>query len=335
MMRPMPTARASRDIVVVAFSAFQILDVTGPTEVFSQAARLVATPSGAPAYRIAVVAKKAGRVRSSSGVELVVEGFSAPPKRCDTLVVAGGQGTRSAVDDTRLVAWIDAAAGRARRVASVCTGAFLLARAGRLKGRRATTHWESCERLAKGFPDVTVEPDRIFVKDGNVYTSAGVTAGIDLALALVAEDHGRPLALRVARELVVFLQRPGGQSQFSAQLATQVGDREPLSDVRAWIEEHLAGDLSVPALARRAGMSPRNFARRFGEEVGETPARYVQAARLDAARRRLEESRHGLEKIAVDCGLGSADAMRRAFVAALSTTPSSYRARFWTKGRQS
>lgn len=327
--------RRGREIVVVAFPAFQILDVTGPTEVFSQAARLVAASSTESAYRVLVVAQKSGRVRSSSGVELVAKGFSRVPARFDTLVVAGGAGTRRVVGDARLIEWIDGAAGRARRVASVCTGAFLLAQAGRLRGRHATTHWDSCGRLAARFPDVTVEPDRIFVKDGNVYTSAGVTAGIDLALALVAEDHGRSLALQVARQLVVFLQRPGGQSQFSAQLATQTGDREQLADVRAWIEEHLPDDLSVPVLARRAGMSSRNFARRFAEEIGKTPARYVQAARLDAARRRLEESRHGLEKIAADCGLGSADSMRRAFVAALSTTPSSYRARFWTKGTPS
>jgi transcriptional regulator GlxA family with amidase domain len=331
----MSARQKSRDIVVVAFPAFQILDVTGPTEVFSQAARIVATSSSAPAYRIVVVAKRAGPMRSSSGVEIVTKSFSDAPKRCDTLVVAGGLGTRRAVFDTRLIDWIHGAAGRARRVASVCTGAFLLAQSGRLTGRRATTHWESCERLKRGFPDVTVEPDRIFVKDGNVYTSAGVTAGIDLALALVAEDYGRELALHVARELVVFLQRPGGQSQFSAQLATQAGDKDQLADVRAWIENHLPDDLSVPVLARQAGMSPRNFARRFSEEVGATPARYVQAARLDAARRRLEESRHGLERIAADCGLGSADSMRRAFVGALSTTPSDYRARFWTKGKPS
>jgi transcriptional regulator GlxA family with amidase domain len=331
----MSAVRKTRDIVVVAFPAFQILDVTGPTEVFSQAARILASSSKAPPYRVAVVANRAGPLRSSSGVELVAKGFSDAPKRCDTLVIAGGQGTRRAVFDAGLIEWIEGAAGRARRVASVCTGAFLLAQSGRLKGRRATTHWGSCERLQRGFPDVTVEPDRIFVKDGNVYTSAGVTAGIDLALALVAEDHGRQLALEVARELVVFLQRPGGQSQFSVQLATQLGDKDQLADLRAWIESHLPDNLSVPALARQAGMSPRNFARRFSEQIGVTPARYVQAARIDAARRRLEESRHGLERIAADCGLGSADSMRRAFVGALSTTPSDYRARFWTKGKPS
>ena len=282
--------RKTRDIVLVAFPDFQVLDVTGPSEVFAQAARLLSPSTAVPAYTLHVAAPKSGPVRASSGIELVAAGLPNVPSRPDTLIVAGGKGTRTSVSDARFVAWIGRASGRARRVASVCTGAFLLAGAGRLNGRRATTHWDSCGRLARLFPEVTVEPDRIFVKDGNVYTSAGVTAGIDLALALVAEDHGRRLALQVARQLVVFLQRPGGQSQFSAQLATQASDAEPLGDVRAWIEDHLSSDLSVPMLARKAGMSSRNFARRFVEEVGSTPARYVLSARLDAARRRLEES---------------------------------------------
>lgn len=323
-----------RDVVVLAVPDFQILDVTGPTEVFSQATRLLEEAGGRTApYRLHVVAEAEGPTRSSSGIEIVCGGLRRAPARADTFVVAGGRGTRRETQNRPLLAWIRGAAAGARRVCSVCTGALLLAEAGLLDGRRATTHWDSCGVLASRYSRVRVEPDRIFVRDGSVYTSAGVTAGIDLALSLVAEDHGRSLALQVARQLVVFLQRPGGQSQFSAPLSAQAGDSEPLSELRSWIEDHLHGDLSVPMLARRAGMSPRNFARRFVTEVGETPARYVQTARLDAARRRLEESRHGLDRIAEECGLGSADSLRRAFVSALSTTPSDYRARFSTKGR--
>jgi transcriptional regulator GlxA family with amidase domain len=246
------------------------------------------------------------------------------------LVISGGRGTRAASEDTALVDFVAATARRAGRVASVCSGAFLLAAAGVLDGRRATTHWQECERLASQHPTVSVEPDRIFVRDGNLYTSAGVTAGIDLALALVAEDHGRGLALEVARQLVVFLQRPGGQSQFSTQLSTQAEDGESLSELRAWIEDHVGDDLSVPALARRAKMSPRTFARHFMATLGITPARYVAAVRLDAARRRLEESTHGLDRIAADCGIGTSESLRRLFAATLGTTPSEYRERFST-----
>lgn len=331
----MSAARTVRDVVVVSFPDFQILDVTGPSEVFSQATRLLEDDGRRDAYRLHFVARKGGRVTASSGLEVSCSETSTAPSRIDTLIVAGGRGSRTAVKDPAFVDWVRRAADRSRRVTSVCTGAFLLARAGLLDGRRATTHWNSCERLARAHPSVRVEPNLIYVKDGNVFTSAGVTAGIDLALALVAEDYGRALALRVARELVVFLKRPGGQSQFSTQLTTQLSDSEPLTEILGWIENHLSDDLSVPALARRAGMSARNFARRFTEEVGKTPARYVLTARIDAARRRLEESQHGLERIATDCGLGSADSMRRIFVAALSTTPSDYRARFSTRDRQS
>jgi transcriptional regulator GlxA family with amidase domain len=197
-----------------------------------------------------------------------------------------------------------------------------------LDGRRATTHWEWCATLAKRYPKVAVAADPIFVKDGNVYTSAGVTAGMDLALALVEEDHGRDVALEVARQLVMFLRRPGGQSQFSAQLAVQTADREPLRELQAWITEHPDGDCSVPALARRVAMSPRNFARVFTREVGMTPARFVESVRIEAARRRLEESVHGVESVAASCGFGTAESMRRAFLRTLRVPPAAYRHRF-------
>jgi transcriptional regulator GlxA family with amidase domain len=220
------------------------------------------------------------------------------------------------------------AAQRARRIVSVCTGAFVLAELGLLDGRRATTHWDSCARLAERYPAVRVESEPIFVRDGHVYTSAGVTAGIDLALALIEEDLGREAALAIARGLVLFLRRPGNQAQFSAQLAHQAADREPLREVQRFIAEHPGRDLSAEALAQRASMSVRHFARCFRAQVGMTPARYVEQARLEAARRRLIESSDGVERVAADCGFGSSESLRRAFVRRLAVTPSDYRTRF-------
>jgi transcriptional regulator GlxA family with amidase domain len=322
-----------RDVVAVAFHDFQILDVVGPLEVFSQANRILEDADRTPAYRVHVVALAGGPLLASSGLSLLAAPLRAAPDRYDTLVVSGGSGTREAAQNARLVDFIRQQPARARRITSVCSGALLLARAGLLDGRRATTHWGNCADLARFFPRVRVEPDRIFVKDGAFYTSAGVTAGIDLALALVAEDHGKKVALEVARQLVVFLQRPGGQSQFSAQMAAQAADSDPIAEVVSFVEDHLQTDLSVPVLARRAAMSPRHFARTFGAELGTTPARYVHTARLAAARRRLEESAHGLERIAEEAGFGTTETLRRAFVAELGITPSEYRSRFGAKGK--
>jgi len=217
-------------------------------------------------------------------------------------------------------------------VGSVRTGSFILAAAGLLDTRRATTHWAHCHDLAAQYPQVAVDADPIFVRDGNVYTSAGVTAGMDLALALVEADYGRDVALAVARQLVMFLTRPGGQSQFSTQLAVQAADRRPLRDLQVWIADHLTADLSVPALAGRAAMSPRNFARVFVTEVGMTPAHYVERVRVEAARRRLEESADGMELVAQRCGFGSAEVMRRAFMRHVRVAPAAYRSRFRSAG---
>jgi transcriptional regulator GlxA family with amidase domain len=316
---------------MVAFPGAQILDVTGPLEVFSSAARLLTARRGLaiPAYRVAILATRAGSVRCSSGLELVAErALRTVRGPIDTLLVAGGEGTAAALRDRELVQWLRAVAPRVRRLGSVCSGSFVLAEAGLLDGRRATTHWQWCATLAKQYPAVLVDPDPIFVRDGNVYTSAGVTAGMDLALALVEEDHGRDLALEVARQLVMFLRRPGGQSQFSAQLAVQTADREPLRELQAWIAEHPDADLSVPALAQRVAMSPRNFARVFAREVGMTPARFVESVRVEAARRRLEESAHGVDSVASACGFGTAESMRRAFRRTLRVPPAAYRHRF-------
>ena len=313
---------------MLAFPGAQIIDVTAPLEVFAMAAQGFAQ-RGMAGYRLQVAAPRRGPVEMSSGLRVMADlALHELRGEMDTFFVAGGEGVRAALRDRRLVALVARAAARARRVASVCTGAFLLAEAGLLAGRRATTHWGSCEQLARTYPDVRVEPDRIFVRDGAVYTSAGVTAGMDLALALVEEDAGRELALAVARRLVVFLKRPGGQSQFSAQLAAQLAERPPLRDLQLWIQEHPDAGHTVESLARRAAMSPRHFARVFTQELGVTPARYVERVRVEAARRRLEEGRAGVEQVAARCGFGSPETMRRAFLRTVRISPSEYRRRF-------
>ena len=246
----------------------------------------------------------------------------------DTLLVSGGDGRVEASKDERIKDFLRRSSLTARRYGSVCTGAFLLAEAGLLGGRRVTTHWAYCGVLAAQFSDISVDPDPIFVRDGNVITSAGVTAGIDLALALVEDDLGRDPALEVARHLVVFLRRPGNQAQFSTQLAAQLAHRAPLRDVQQWIADNPAADLSVPALASRASLSPRQFARAFAAEVGMPPGRYVDRIRLETARRRLEDTADGVEQTARACGYGTPEAMRRAFMRALGVSPGEYRRRF-------
>jgi transcriptional regulator GlxA family with amidase domain len=210
----------------------------------------------------------------------------------------------------------------------VCTGAFLLAEAGLLDGLRVTTHWSAAALLQQRYPQLRVDPDPIWIREGRIWTSAGVTSGMDLALALVEDDLGRDLALAIARRLVLFLKRPGGQSQFSAQLATQLADRTPLRDLQGWIAEHPGADLSVEALAHRVAMSPRHFARVFTQQVGRTPARFVEESRVEAARRRLEESDDAIEAVAERCGFGSPETMRRAFLRVLRVNPAAYRSRF-------
>ncbi|MFG2909410.1 GlxA family transcriptional regulator [Kitasatospora sp. NPDC048286] len=313
----------ARNVVIVLFEGVQSLDVTGPLEVFAGAGKASGQPD---AYRVTTASPGGGPVRSHSGLRLLPDADLAEVGPVHTLLVPGGEGTKLA--DPALVARIRELAGRAERVVSVCTGAFLLAEAGLLAGRRATTHWAYGEELARRFPDVEVDPDPIHVRDGNVATSAGVTAGIDLALALVEEDLGRETALLVARHLVVFLRRPGNQAQFSTQLAAQVAARQPLREVQRWIAEHPEGDLSVEALACRSALSPRHFARAFAAEVGVTPGRYVDGVRLEAARRLLEDTDDGVEEIARSCGYGTPEAMRRAFVRALAAPPAEYRRRF-------
>jgi transcriptional regulator GlxA family with amidase domain len=313
-----------RRIVIFTFAGGQSLDVSGPLEVFAATQRF-----GRSAHcRVEVVGPRAGIVRMSSGLGLEASAALAAVRGpVDTFVVAGGEaeGIQAVIADELLLHHVRRVASRSRRVASVCSGAFVLAAAGLLDGRRATTHWSACDALERLYPSVTVERDPIFVRDGNVATSAGVTAGIDLALALVEEDAGHAVAMEIARRLVVFLKRPGGQAQFSTALAAQTADRDGLGDTLAWVTDHLAADLSVGALATRAAMSPRHFARVFRASLGTTPARYVERVRLEAARRRLEETDAGVEAVARECGFGTAETMRRAFVRTLQLAPSEYR----------
>lgn len=325
-------AMRARHVVLVAFPGVESLDVVGPLEVFTGAQRLLEqTGREDRGYRVTVAARGGGAIRSLSGLALLPDAdLDGPLEPIDTVMVAGGEGTRPVNVDPGLVDWLRDTAPRARRVASVCTGAFLLAEAGLLDGRRAVTHWAACESLARRFPAVRVEPDPIYVRDGSIATSAGVTAGMDLALAFVEEDLGRDAALTIARWLVLFLHRPGNQSQFSVQLSAQFADRAILRDLQHWMADHPDADLSVEAMADRVGMSPRNFARRFHREVGVTPGRYVERLRLEAARRRLEESDDPVEWIAAACGYGTAETMRRGFVRSLTVAPTEYRRRFRT-----
>ncbi len=322
---------APRPLALLVFPRFQPLDAVGPLEGFQAAneAWALAHPSDPPPYAAALVAHEAGPVPTASGTALVAtRGLAQMRGPLDTLLVAGGLGTADALADRALVRWIRSQAPRARRVASVCTGAFLLAEAGLLDGLRVTTHWSACAWLQERYPALHVDPDPIYVRQGRIWTSAGVTAGMDLALALLEEDLGRDVALAVARRLVLFLQRPGGQSQFSAQLAGQLAERAPLRELQAWIAEHPEADLSVEALARRAGLSPRHFARVFAQEVGTTPARFVECARVEAARRRLEQGAGGVDAVATATGFGSAETLRRAFLRVLGVGPAAYRSRF-------
>ncbi|MEU7553198.1 GlxA family transcriptional regulator [Streptomyces sp. NPDC044571] len=307
-----------RNVLVLLYDGVQSLDVTGPVEVFA----------GARRYAIRTVSPGGAAVRTSSGLTLVPDGEleAERPGPGTTVLVPGGRYTGDF--EPRLTDWLRAHGGGAERLVSVCTGGLLLAEAGLLDGRRATTHWNACEQMARDYPAVEVEPDPIYVRDGPVATSAGVTAGIDLALALVEEDHGRDLALTIARHLVVFLRRPGNQAQFSAQLAAQTARREPLRDVQHWITEHPGEDLSVEALAARARLSPRHFARAFQAETGVTPGRYVERVRVEHARRLLEETEDGVARIARSCGYGTPEALRRAFLKTLGQPPTEYRRRF-------
>jgi len=319
-----------RKVVILAYPGVQSLDVTGPLEVFAGAHQLIAaTGRGDRGYEVSIASRDGASLRSSSGLNLTPHSaVRDAPAPIDTLIVAGGAGCMDAAADRALVEWISKVSLRARRTVSVCTGAFLLARAGLLDGRRVTTHWAFAAELARLHPAVRVDPDPIYLRDGRIWTSAGVTAGMDLALALVEEDLDREAALAIARHLVLFLRRPGNQSQFSATLTAQQPRREPLRETLRFVIEHVTEDLSVEAMAARAHMSPRHFARAFHTETGVTPARYVERVRLEAARMRLEDTAEPVAAVAAACGFGTTETMRRAFLRALEVSPAEYRRRF-------
>jgi transcriptional regulator GlxA family with amidase domain len=322
-----------RRIGIIAFPDSQILDISGPLAVFNEASRQVQKHSEGKqaAYQIELISTAANKlVDCYCGVSLTAHtDFRSAAANYDTLLVAGGYGVMQAATIDGFLPWLQKQAGTARRVGSVCSGAVVLAAAGLLDGRRATTHWYYCQQIAQQFPKVNFDADPIFIRDGNIYTSAGVTAGIDLALALVEEDLGADIALFVARALIVFLRRPGSQSQFSQSLSLQTSDRKPLRELQAWLLENLREPLTVEQMADRVGMSPRNFARVFTEQLGMPPARFVSQIRLETARRRLEESSQSIEIIAEECGFGSTESMRSAFQRVLRVSPQDYRNRFY------
>src|ERR1700733_13715386 len=314
-------------VVILAVPPVAELDLVGPLEVFAGANRVLGERG--PAYDIRVVSSQPKPfIAGECGVSLLAHGYYRRLREpVDTLVVVCGP-TSKDTRDSRFSVWLQKTAGRVRRVASVCVGAFVLAEAGLLRNKRATTHWAFASDLQKKYPDVKVDANPIWIQDGNIYTSAGVTAGIDLALAMVEEDHGASVALDVARNLIVFLRRPGGQAQFSVSLSTQASGRKALDDLQVWMAENLNKDLSVDALARRAAMSPRNFSRVFRKESGTTPAKFVERLRVEAARRQLEQTVRAIKEIAASCGFSSSEIMRRTFLSQLRVTPSAYRLRF-------
>ncbi|SDS96386.1 GlxA family transcriptional regulator [Pseudomonas granadensis] len=319
-----------RALVFVAYPQMGLLDLTGAQTVFWSASRIM-TLRGLPGYHLYTASLDGGLIATAEGLEVHTSALSQFDDACiDTLIVPGAPNIRQALSsNATLIDWVRLTSVKARRVASVCSGTFLLAEAGLLDGLRATTHWAMCDMLKNGFPTINVDLDAIFIQQGTLWTSAGVTTGIDMALALVEADCGRDVALEVARELVVFLKRPGGQAQFSQVLQSQTDDRGDFDGLHAWLSEHL-GDprLTVEAMARQTQMSPRNFARVYKQKVGRTPAKALELLRLEAARRLLEDSERNIDQIAGVCGFGDEERMRAAFLRHLMITPRNYRSRF-------
>jgi transcriptional regulator GlxA family with amidase domain len=321
---------SERHVVVIAYPGVQPLDAVGPIEVFAGASRAARALGRTGDYRVTLASLDGGTVWSGSGVGLATVPLPEAGAKIDTLLIAGGDGERQARHEARLIEWIKDAAPDCRRVATVCTGAFLGAQAGLLEGRRVTTHWASAERLATDFVNVSVDADPIYIRDGKYWTSAGVTAGIDLALALVQEDFGVEVAQTVARWLVMFLHRPGGQTQFASPVWVRRAERSTVRAVQQLVEAAPGGDHRVPNLAAAAAMSVRHFTRVFTTEVGETPGKFVERVRLEAARVDLETTNDTLDIIARRCGFGTAESLRRVTQRRLGVAPDTYRRRFRT-----
>jgi transcriptional regulator GlxA family with amidase domain len=326
--------RPSRLIAVVGYPDVVALDVVGPFDAFAIAADMIGGPTRA--YRCALLSPGAGPFSAESGLRFTPDfSLECAPRGIDTVIVAGGGGIRSAATSTPIAQWLLQRAPRLRRIASVCIGIYGLAPTGLLDGRRVATHWRFALDVARRFPALDVDPDAIYVEDGPFWTSAGVTAGIDLALALIEADHGSEIALQVAREMVVYLKRDGGQTQFSAPLRFQVAARDQLGSLIAWMAAHPQDRLTVEALAERVGGSPRNLTRRFVNSFGLPPGRVIEILRLDEARRRLVTTRGSIEGVARSVGFHSADVFRRAFERRFRITPRDYRHRFCGDGRSS
>jgi transcriptional regulator GlxA family with amidase domain len=305
-------------IGVLVFPDFQLLDAAGPISTFEIAARFA---DNAPSIK--VLAVKPGPVRSSSGVEMLARG-SRPSGAITTLIVAGGEGVRLAATCAKTLALVRSMARRGIRIASVCSGAYILAEAGLLDGRRATTHWQRTRHFLSAYPKVKLEPDRIFVRDGNVWSSAGITAGIDLSLAMIAEDYGEEIAQKTARQLVLYHRRSGGQSQFSSLLELKAPNGR-FGTLLAWAREHLDAPLTVEDMAEQAGMSSRHFTRAFIAETGTTPSKAVERLRIEVARQRVQSSSEAIERVAQSTGFRDPERMRRAFIRAFGQPPQSLR----------
>jgi len=328
---------ARKRVVIIAMPEALSFDVMGPSDVFSLADyfRLSGVEDEAilPCYEVMVVsATPELTVRTASGVTIACEqSIYSLTDKVDTLIIGGLSLTKPGGYYPEIVNWVKQNAWRFRRICSVCIGAFILAEAGLLSGKNATTHWNYWKELSTNYENIKVNPDPIFVKDGNVYTSAGISAGIDLALALVEEDLGRNLSLQIAQMLVLYLRRPGNQSQFSQMLTQQLSNKKPIKELQHWIMTNLKGNLSIKLLAARAAMSPRNFARVFSVDVGMTPGKYIEGLRVESSRRYLEETNMTMEQIAYECGFGTSDTMRKIFHRSMNMTPYAYRSLFGSR----